>query len=91
MITIDEKLDRVGKRGWLDVKVDPTIDIFAEIARLKKKKMQLFSPIITKMQTSRMLLILSETVSDFRRKQSELKLRSSFSPVFISWPKRRKF
>lgn len=38
MITIDEKLDRVGKRGWLDVKVDPTIDIFAEIARLKKEK-----------------------------------------------------
>ncbi len=38
MITIDEKLDRVGKRGWLDVKVDPTIDIFAEISRLKKEK-----------------------------------------------------
>lgn len=38
MISIDEKLDRVSKRGWLDVKVDPTIDIFAEIARLKKEK-----------------------------------------------------
>ena len=38
MISMNEKVDRVGKRGWLDVKVDPTIDIFAEIARLKKEK-----------------------------------------------------
>lgn len=38
MISVDEKLDRVGRRGWLDVKVDPTIDIFAEISRLKKEK-----------------------------------------------------
>jgi len=35
---IDEKLDRVAKRGWLDVKVDPTIDIFAEIQKLKNEK-----------------------------------------------------
>lgn len=38
MIIMDEKLDRVNRLGWLDVKVDPTIDIFAEIARLKKEK-----------------------------------------------------
>lgn len=38
MISVDEKLDRVNRLGWLDVKVDPTIDIFAEINRLKKEK-----------------------------------------------------
>ncbi len=38
MIIMDEKLDRVNRLGWLDVKVDPTIDIFAEINRLKKEK-----------------------------------------------------
>ncbi len=38
MISINEKLDRVNRLGWLDVKVDPTIDIFAEINRLKKEK-----------------------------------------------------
>lgn len=38
MISVEEKLERVSRLGWLDVKVDPTIDIFAEIARLKKEK-----------------------------------------------------
>jgi quinolinate synthase len=38
MISVEEKLIRVGQRGWLDVEVDPTIDIFAEISRLKKEK-----------------------------------------------------
>lgn len=38
MIIMDEKLDRVNRLGWLDVKVDPSIDIFAEINRLKKEK-----------------------------------------------------
>ena len=38
MISMEEKLERVGKHGWLDVEVDPTIDIFAEISKLKKEK-----------------------------------------------------
>lgn len=30
----------VEQRGFLDVDVDPTLDLFAEIERLKKRKMQ---------------------------------------------------
>ena len=35
MISIEEKVKR---DGWLKLEVDPTIDIFAEISRLKKEK-----------------------------------------------------
>jgi quinolinate synthase len=33
-----EKMKEVEKRGWLDVDIDPAMDLFAEIERLKKEK-----------------------------------------------------
>jgi len=36
--TLDTAKKNVEKRGFLDVEIDPTIDLFAEIQRLKKEK-----------------------------------------------------
>jgi quinolinate synthase len=37
-INISEARSKVGKRGFLDIEVDPTLDLFQEIERLKKEK-----------------------------------------------------
>lgn len=38
IIDVDKRLERVQRFGWLEMDVDPTLDLFAEIARLKKEK-----------------------------------------------------
>jgi quinolinate synthase len=38
MIIIDDMLKTVEKRGFYDVEIDPTLDLFAEIEKLKKEK-----------------------------------------------------
>lgn len=35
---INEKIKQVPERGFLDVQIDPTVDLFAEIERMKKEK-----------------------------------------------------
>src|ERR1700712_2040556 len=37
-MNIDEAVLKVPKRGFLDIDIDPTIDLFAEIERLKREK-----------------------------------------------------
>lgn len=37
-MNIEEARMKVNKRGFLDIDLDPTMDLFAEIARLKKEK-----------------------------------------------------
>ena len=37
-MNIEEAVLKVSKRGFLDIDIDPTIDLFAEIERLKKEK-----------------------------------------------------
>src|ERR1700761_6751402 len=37
-VEINSKRRTVDKKGFLDVEVDPTLDLFAEIERLKKEK-----------------------------------------------------
>ena len=37
-INIDIAIDKVKKKGFLDVEVDPTLDLFKEIELLKKEK-----------------------------------------------------
>ena len=37
-MNIEEAILKVPKRGFLDIDIDPTIDLFAEIERLKKEK-----------------------------------------------------
>src|SRR4051794_13716613 len=37
-MNIEEAIQKVPKRGFLDIDIDPTIDLFAEIERLKKEK-----------------------------------------------------
>ncbi len=37
-MNIEEAILKVPKRGFLDIDIDPTIDLFAEIDRLKKEK-----------------------------------------------------
>ncbi len=37
-MNIEEAIPKVPKRGFLDIDIDPTIDLFAEIERLKKEK-----------------------------------------------------
>lgn len=49
---------RLEKKGFLDIEVNPALDLFLEIEKLKKEKMQLYWPIITRSPIYRMLLIL---------------------------------
>lgn len=35
---IKDKLAELPERGFLDVQIDPTVDLFAEIDRMKKEK-----------------------------------------------------
>src|SRR6478672_10432396 len=37
-MNIEEAMVKVPKRGFLDIDIDPTLDLFAEIERLKKEK-----------------------------------------------------
>src|SRR3954470_2606492 len=37
-MNIEEAVLKLPKRGFLDIDIDPTIDLFAEIERLKKEK-----------------------------------------------------
>src|SRR6201996_6760033 len=37
-VEINSKRRTVDKKGFLDIEVDPTLDLFAEIERLKKEK-----------------------------------------------------
>src|SRR3954463_13064499 len=37
-MNIEEAVLKVPKRGFLDIDIDPTIDLFAEIEKLKKEK-----------------------------------------------------
>lgn len=38
MVSVDNAIENLSKKGFLDLQVDPTIDLVAEIARLKKEK-----------------------------------------------------
>src|SRR6476620_7825055 len=38
MTDLDEKIQNLDKIGYLDLPVDPTLDLFAEIEKLKKEK-----------------------------------------------------
>ena len=38
LINMDQQLAEVPTRGFLDIEVDPTLDLFAEIEKLKKEK-----------------------------------------------------
>lgn len=38
IIDVDKSSERIRKYGWLAEEVDPTLDLFTEIARLKKEK-----------------------------------------------------
>lgn len=38
VINMDQQLAQVPTRGFLDIEVDPTLDLFAEIEKLKKEK-----------------------------------------------------
>ncbi len=37
-MNIEEAIQKVAKRGFLDIDIDPTLDLFKEIERLKKEK-----------------------------------------------------
>jgi hypothetical protein len=37
-IDLKEKISRLAQVGFLDVDIDPTLDLFAEIEKLKKEK-----------------------------------------------------
>jgi quinolinate synthase len=38
LMNIQEAKSNLNKRGWLDLEIDPRLDLFAEIERLKKEK-----------------------------------------------------
>lgn len=54
-----EKLEKIG---FLDLAVDPTLDLVAEISRLKKRRTPLYSHIIIKRVIYKMLQIILATV-----------------------------
>jgi hypothetical protein len=56
-------------KGYLDIAIDPSLDLFDEIRKLKKEKMQSFSLIITKRVRFRILQILLVIVFNYHKKQ----------------------
>jgi quinolinate synthase len=38
LIDFKEKIANLPQRGFLDIHIDPTLDLFAEISKLKKEK-----------------------------------------------------
>jgi|GEM_PF-6598197 len=44
---------RLDENGFLDVDIDPTLDLFAEIEKLKKKRTPLSWPTCTRNRISR--------------------------------------
>jgi hypothetical protein len=48
----------IAEKGFLDIEVDPTLDIFSEIEKLKKEKMPSSWRIITRNPISRMWPII---------------------------------
>lgn len=53
-MNIAEAKNKVEEKGFLDIELDVQMDLFAEIERLKKEKMQSFWRIITRRQIFRM-------------------------------------
>ena len=48
----------VEKAGFLDIELDPTLDLFAEIEKLKKRRMPYCWPITTRSRIYRMWRII---------------------------------
>ena len=86
-----DTLVEINQKGFADEYIDPTLDLFDEIEKLKKKKMLLFWLIITRNPIFRMLPIILATVWDYRSRQQKPMPILSFLPECISWPKQLKF
>jgi hypothetical protein len=68
-INIAVAKSQVEEKGFLDVEIDPTLDLFHEIERLKKEKMPSYLRTTTRNQTYRTLQTTSETALDWRNKR----------------------
>lgn len=55
---LEKAVDKLAVLGYLDLEVDPTLDLVAEINRLKKEKMPCYWRIITRRVIYRMLPII---------------------------------
>jgi hypothetical protein len=68
MINLNVAQQDLYVNGFLDVELDPEMDLFEEIRKLKKRRMLSFSRIIIKIRTSRILQILLEIVCNCRKR-----------------------
>lgn len=58
MADINSAFAAIEKAGFLDIDIDPSIDLFAEIEKLKKEKTQSYWLIITRSRIFRMWPII---------------------------------
>ena len=54
MVDINSAFSAIKKNGFLDIDIDPSIDLFAEIEKLKKEKNAIILRIITRSRIYRM-------------------------------------
>jgi quinolinate synthase len=63
----DTAVKNLKTKGFLDIELDPTLDLFSEIEKLKKEKMQCCWRIITRSRIYRMWLIILAIVWDWQQ------------------------
>jgi hypothetical protein len=83
--------EEIKVKGFADEYIDPSLDLFAEIEKLKKKKMPLYWPTITRKEIFRILPIILAIALGFLSRQQKPMLILLFLPVYTSWPKQLRY
>ena len=77
----------VAKAGFLDIEIDPTLDLFSEIERLKKEKNAILLAHYYQEPDIQDVRITLGIVWGWRKKPKRRMRISSFLPACISWLK----
>lgn len=90
-MNISAAKDKLQEKGFLDLEIDARLDIFAEIERLKKEKMQSSSHTTTRNQTYKTWQTILEIVLGWPKKPAKPMPALSYLPAYTSWQKQPKF
>jgi hypothetical protein len=83
--------EEIKVKGFADEYIDPSLDLFAEIENLKKLKMPLYLPTITRKVTYRILPIILAIAWAFLSRQLKRMQTLLFLQGYILWPKQLKY